>query len=360
MAMDDKDELDISLSLPLSPQSRKHFTNELWNFDIDANVSQNRNVLPTCYFRYQEEQNRLAIYNDRYIGSTATYRDIVKIIHELCGEDLDRDTLRARYQETFEKEASDTDSSPTAYDDSDECIDHLVDLAVRLWVMIPIGGFRQVSLPGTSLNWQKGSLQDALAAQFEPGMALKESIPLGKVFNAHNLEQIGGIRIIWTSNLADHLRVQDDPTRVSIFHHAAFLNYHREVRSQIFPSGFVDETLQTLALLLPCHDRKVKSWYQKQMKRFTLDENAIKGGPLKTDDRNLDKFKYWSGRLEILKDIFDDAEPSTILQWWQDRRRRVQWYTFWVAVLVLVLTIFFGVIQCVEGGMQVYKAYHPS
>jgi hypothetical protein len=34
----------------------------------------------------------------------------------------------------------------------------------------------------------------------------------------------------------------------------------------------------------------------------------------------------------------------------------VQWYTFWVAALVLGLTIVFGLIQCVEGALQVYLA----
>jgi hypothetical protein len=48
--------------------------------------------------------------------------------------------------------------------------------------------------------------------------------------------------------------------------------------SQIFPPGLVEETLQTLALLLPFHDKGVKKWYGKQVTRFKLDGNAIKGG----------------------------------------------------------------------------------
>jgi hypothetical protein len=100
--------------------------------------------------------------------------------------------------------------------------------------------------------------------------------------------------------------------------------------------------------------------YRSQNLRFALDENAIRNTPLKTEYRQLNTFEFWHDRLAILKDVFDDAEPSTIAQWWQDRRRRVQWYTFWVAVLVLILTILFGIIQSIEGGMQVYKAYHPS
>ena len=32
-------------------------------------------------------------------------------------------------------------------------------------------------------------------------------------------------------------------------------------------------------------------------------------------------------------------------------------YTFWVAVLVLVLTIFFGLVQSIEGALQVYASF---
>lgn len=59
----------------------------------------------------------------------------------------------------------------------------------------------------------------------------------------------------------------------------------------------------------------------------------------------------------MLKQVFDEAHPRTLAQWWHDRRNGVQWYTFWVAVLVLVLTILFGLIQSIEGGLQVYASF---
>jgi len=62
----------------------------------------------------------------------------------------------------------------------------------------------------------------------------------------------------------------------------------------------------------------------------------------------------------ILKQVFDESRPSTLLQWWNDRRNGVQWYTFWVAILVLLFTMFFGMVQSIEGALQVYKAYHPT
>jgi hypothetical protein len=52
---------------------------------------------------------------------------------------------------------------------------------------------------------------------------LKEHVKLEKLFNAYNLSRIARIEVVWTSNLADHLRMQDDDTRVAIFQHAFFL-----------------------------------------------------------------------------------------------------------------------------------------
>lgn len=87
---------------------------------------------------------------------------------------------------------------------------------------------------------------------------------------------------------------------------------------------------------------------------------ATRCGHLKASDRQIEIFTFWHDRLVILKQIFDEAEPSTISEWWYDRRKGVQWYIFWVAAMVLALTVFFGAVQCVEGGLQVYKAYYPT
>jgi hypothetical protein len=41
--------------------------------------------------------------------------------------------------------------------------------------------------------------------------------------------------------------------------------------------------------------------------------------------------------------------------------KAIQWFNFWFAVALLVgLTVFFGLVQSIEGALQVYKAYHPS
>jgi len=89
--------------------------------------------------------------------------------------------------------------------------------------MINIGDFQKILMPGRPISWSQGSLQNLITSIFCEKNVLKERVKLEKLFNAHNLSRIAGIQIVWTSNLADHLRMQDDDTRVAVFHHVFFL-----------------------------------------------------------------------------------------------------------------------------------------
>jgi hypothetical protein len=116
--------------------------------------------------------------------------------------------------------------------------------------------------------------------------------------------------------------------------------------------------LRTIALLLPSADESIGNWYRKQQRAHCLDSRAIKRPLLRIEGRQIDKFHFWRERLTMLKELLDEAEPRTLSQWWYDRRRGPQWYTFWVAVVVLVITVFFGLVQSIEGALQVYLAWH--
>lgn len=85
-----------------------------------------------------------------------------------------------------------------------------------------------------------------------------------------------------------------------------------------------------------------------------------KCGSLRPSDRRIERFQYWQERLVILKNAFDESRPSKLSQWWYDRRNGVQWYNYWLLVAGVMLTAMFGLVQSIKGGLQVYKAYHPS
>lgn len=112
-----------------------------------------------------------------------------------------------------------------------------------------------------------------------------------------------------------------------------------------------------MALLFPSADKGTGSWLQGQKKTHTIDRQLERCGSLRTRERRIENFSVWHDRLVILKQAFDDSQPASLSQWWLDRRNRVQWYTFWVAVLVFVMTMFSGIVQSLEGAVQVYLAY---
>lgn len=133
--------------------------------------------------------------------------------------------------------------------------------------------------------------------------------------------------------------------------------------SDIFPDGFAAETLRTLALLFPPHDSRTKKCILSGS-RFVKDGSGqvdleiLKCGRVR--DRGADQFAYWRRELVALQVIFDKPRQLTLTQSLHDRRNIARWYTFWIAVIVLLLTVFFGVVQSVLSAMQVYKAYYPS
>lgn len=119
------------------------------------------------------------------------------------------------------------------------------------------------------------------------------------------------------------------------------------------PCNLAAETLRTLALLFPA-GHETKKWLSKLP---GADPSMPRFGRLNSDMRQIERFHYWRDRIVMLKQVFDDAQPKTLSQWWHDRRSGVQWYTFWVAILVFALTVFFGLVQSIEGAMQVYASF---
>ncbi|KAJ6437088.1 putative transcriptional regulatory protein [Purpureocillium lavendulum] len=182
------------------------------------------------------------------------------------------------------------------------------------------------------IHWTNGCLRDVLANRFpSETQSAADSSRIGKLFNARNLSRIAGIEIRWTNNLANHLRLTDDDRTVFIFHHSSFLKLQRSLAQQLYPPGFIEETLRTLALLLPQNDAQTRRWIQAILVSTDLDKNIYKCGSLHAQERRFDQFPFWHDRLVDLKQVFDDSSPQTLLQWWWDRRNGVQWYTFWVA-----------------------------
>ncbi|KAE8442631.1 hypothetical protein EG329_002988 [Mollisiaceae sp. DMI_Dod_QoI] len=235
-------------------------------------------------------------------------------------------------------------------------IEGVLILAARVWSISSIGNISQCLSFGSNLSWDHNSLSETLNCYYKQPSKAVEFVKIPKIFNAVNLNQIAGIRICWTSNLLDHLKMTDDDKRVHIFHHVSFLKLHQQTDSPVLSIDLIEETINTMSLLLPQNDEASNRWFEKKRRTFGLDPSAATNGHLNSASRRIDKFNYWGDRLSILKQAFDESEPKSVAQWWYDDRKRVQWYTFWIAALVLLLTIVFGSIQSVCSIIQAWAS----
>jgi len=238
-------------------------------------------------------------------------------------------------------------------------------LAVRLWLMPNVGSLStDTFIPGrTSLEWLEHQSLDQFINSNFPLLELGSKLSQWpSSLNAYNLERIGGFKIFWTDHIADHLYLNEDMDTISVYHHVQVLRglQHDKVSDEALPDRLLMETMQTLALLIPRANRDCKRWFEKVHSQDLGDIDRAAGDvELLQWARSPEKYKYWGQRLMVIKDAYDVSEPKDLGQWWHDQRRKVQWYTFWVAILVLILTIIFGLIQSLTGVMQVYYATHP-
>ena len=134
--------------------------------------------------------------------------------------------------------------------------------------------------------------------------------------------------------------------------------YHTDSSSSdVLNDHLIREVFETLAMLLPSSNMRCAAWFRLKTSRLGLDPKA--GAceyPFNRVTWDINEFHYFRDRLVILKQVFDATEPRTLSQWWLDDRKKVQWYTFWIAALVLVLTIVFGLIQSVTGIVQAWAS----
>jgi hypothetical protein len=217
------------------------------------------------YFKYYAEQcNIIGCHENGKYSSVQTHSDIGKIA-QLLRQPLSLEEVRNQMSMSDFLKAADKEQH-----------DNSINLVARLLLMIKFGDLPDEYLGGRSVRWSSGTLSDFVHGYFSrppahippaysspaipqpastppdatppaysptattqpastPPACTHRHIKLEKQFNALNLQRIGGIRISWTDNLADHLRMMDDDKTVAVFYHASFLEYQKQ--KYVHPKG---------------------------------------------------------------------------------------------------------------------------
>lgn len=202
---------DVPLTEPPNETLQRIIIGQFWGnpSEQNSNSSSIRGIDSTAYFKYY---NRMcSLYTKVKPLSNKSHREIIDIVNHLKN-DMTRPNLR--------KLICASNILPDL-----ETADILIDLAVDLLTMsasrfVPSKHSKHYA----KLQWEHGPLRDYLLEFFTvtPNLSNK-SVRMRKKFNARMFVAYTGIRIIFTSNLADHLRLTTDDRSLTIFHYASFL-----------------------------------------------------------------------------------------------------------------------------------------
>jgi hypothetical protein len=175
---------------------------------------------------------------------------------------------------------------------------------------------------------------------------------------------ICGMRVAWTDNLIDHLHYDPSPVprswwqfwqyrgsggTIYIYPHKVCLSSHYET-TDVYGKDILEETMKSLDLLFPFGDSQTRSFLSQERHPFFLADT-----PTFPRTMDLGDFSFWRRRIVILYDAFN-APPSRVQQMWKDTRNPIQWWTFWLAALITILTMIFGAISVYTGFKQVELA----
>lgn len=168
------------------------------------------------YFKYYAKQcDNVVLQDGGLFTSVKTHQDILRVA-KFLKEPLGREEVSCRIS---------AGTGPTV-PDSEQC-SRSIDLVGRLLLMVELGSFDHAPAlisPPTGCQWNEGTIKEHISHCFPASPVLgHDGVKLGSIFNAPNLETIAGIEILWTDNLADHLRLTNNDKQVAVFHHASFL-----------------------------------------------------------------------------------------------------------------------------------------
>ena len=241
---------------------------------------------------------------------------------------------------------------------SDVCLDLSIDLAACLLTMLNIRDVRmKLQTPQTPvIQWNDGTTLEALVTRQFPLASWSVSSREGRLrpeFTAAWMVRICDLKISWTTCLADHLRLDPSSRVLKVFPYKQSLLDHLEGLKKhnlpaIIPETVLTETIQSLDLLFPHWDFRTNKLLKKHSQSF----HQI--GPFPSSRKlNLCEFEHWRDRLAELYEEVYCYPPASWAQLWADRRNPQQWYTFWIALLILLLTIMSTLVGIVQAWASV-------
>lgn len=213
--------------LPVPRDAQNEIVGSLWKRPLQTPTVMPSNSLDwNPYFAYYTTECNMAIqYGNGQFTSVRSHRDVVT-----CAAKLEDHTPKTDIKTVLQSSLR----QPRNPQELEAMLEGSVTLVARLISMTNIGPRAYAQDDLTSIGWNDDStsLRELLARRFPTcAPTVSEDVVFDEEFTAHNLKRFAGLEIIWTDNLAEHLRLSSDRRRLSIFHHATFLKWQSRYAS---------------------------------------------------------------------------------------------------------------------------------
>jgi hypothetical protein len=243
----------------------------------------------------------------------------------------------------------------------------VVDLVLRLWLMLNVRTpLLSLQAPQTPLlRWEDAETLSTFISRTFPKSRWEieaKTSRLSPSFNAAFMVNVCGLKIEWTNCLADHLRLDRRVNALRVFSYKTVVSAHVDTYKfcsnaediSALPERLLRETIWSLNLLFPQWDPQINTLLKRHGQNFQ-QAGPYDGPPT----LNLVEFQYWRDRLSELHDVVYLSPPVSWAQLWRDRRNPQQFWTFWLALVILLLTFVSTVTGVVQAWASV-KALNQS
>ncbi|KAI9675989.1 MAG: hypothetical protein M1822_008375 [Bathelium mastoideum] len=342
-----------------SEQHRTNIISRLWRFAPTESDVQSDAV--RAYFEYYGEECCGANIPVHSVQAPNSHQDILNIVELLIDKSgKSKSDVLEHYRDVYDY----------FFEEQYAPLSGTLELAARLWLMVNIrspnpdlGGYVSFN---TALPWpDEKSIAEILSDHFNADCVMKaKHKAFSKRFTLYHLEKIAGFQILWTDNLLDHLRLVDDA--IYIFHNVTVLRHLLTANLHVYPDSFLQETLNSISLLLPSSIIECNTWLKsrshhsrpsqfphRRRRRHQIDSTLRY---LPSAPREVDAYSHWKERLLVIEEAFEEHEPATLSQWYHDQRKKAQSYFFWIGVWGLVLTTLFGFVSMVASIVQAWAS----
>jgi hypothetical protein len=210
---------------PVPESIRADIIKGLWQYNTSPEFLLGLKRWDAFFSYYTAECKKAITYNRGEYTTVRKHRDIAAVAKRLedgyTKEEITQSLLTL-----------DTQQRPT--DAKIRMAEGSLRLVARLMSMVDIGPLPYGVQGWAPLLWSDDSwsLKTMLGQYFQKSSTDSTGIKFGEEFTAYNLQQFAGVKIQWSSNLANHLRLMDNDTTICLFHHVTFLKHQNRLETR--------------------------------------------------------------------------------------------------------------------------------